>query len=200
MWAAPIEKHSSSLPNSIAYESVILGFGEMHSDTTYLMAGDGIAYDINTPFLQTIPGYLQSDMPGARIPANSMSEANSKPPAMGDLGVRWQESTCHNPVVEEERSEALRKLALGGTSNFHSRSIKPTASKKRRQNIDEADQIENLWRNCNGIRKAMHNISKLGDQLQSWNKYQMNTVQEIPKNHSEYDQKEARKDKMHVRK
>ncbi|KAH6872058.1 hypothetical protein B0T10DRAFT_541379 [Thelonectria olida] len=136
--ASPTENYSNILVNSIPPAAVMLDLRKMLPDTTYPVIGDGLAYDVYTPLLQTISDDLQSAMAEVRTPANSMSEANSESPVTGDSGIWWQESMPHSPPVEQENLEVLQKLAIRGPSNNHSQGIKPTA-KKQRQHIGKVD-------------------------------------------------------------
>ncbi|EXK26754.1 hypothetical protein FOXG_22258 [Fusarium oxysporum f. sp. lycopersici 4287] len=50
-----------------------------------------------------------------------------------------------------------------------------------RQNVEEliceVDQIDELWSDRNHIHQTVHDLGKLGDRLQGWNKHQMDAVQ-----------------------
>jgi hypothetical protein len=98
--------------------------------------------------------------------------------------------------VEQENLEVLQKLAIRGPSNNHSQAIKPAASKKQRQYICEADRIDEIWRDRNHIHEAVHDLGKLGDRLQGWNKHQMDAIQNASTHHSGRYQQEAEKIKM----
>jgi hypothetical protein len=198
--ASPTEHYSNILANSIPSADVMPDLRKMLLDTTYPVIGDGLAYDVYTPLLQTTCDDLQSAIAEVRTPANSMSEANSESPVTGDSGIWWQESRPHSPPVEQENLEVLQKLATRGPSNNHSQGIKPTASKKQTQHIGKADQMDKLWRDRNHIHEAVHDLGKLGDRLQGWNKHQMDAVQEPSTHHSGRYQQEAEKTKMYTRK
>ncbi|KAH6874590.1 hypothetical protein B0T10DRAFT_552810 [Thelonectria olida] len=182
--ASPTENYSNILANSIPSAAVMLDLRKKLLGTTYPV------------IIVTTSGDLQSAMAEVRAPANSMSEANSESPVTGDSGIWWQESRPHSAPVEQENLEVLQKLAIRGPSNNHSQGIKPTASKKQRQHIGKADQIDKLWRDRNHIHKAVHELGKLEDRLQGWNKHQMDAVQETSTHHSGRYQQEAEKIKI----
>ncbi|TVY74964.1 hypothetical protein Focb16_v004395 [Fusarium oxysporum f. sp. cubense] len=176
--ASPTEIHNNILANSIPSAPVMLNLRNMLLDTfTYPVTGASLAYDVHAPLIQTTSDDLQSAVAEARTPANSMSEASPESPVMGDSGIWWRESSPHSPPVEQENVEVLQKLAIKGQSSNHSQGIAPTTSKKQRQYICKVDQIDELWSDRNHIHQTVHDLGKLGDRLQGWNKHQMDAVQ-----------------------
>ncbi|EGU78757.1 hypothetical protein FOPG_18450 [Fusarium oxysporum f. sp. conglutinans race 2 54008] len=176
--ASSTEIHNNILANSISSAPVMLNLKNMLLDIfTSPVIGDSLAYDVHAPLIQTTSDDLQSAMAEARTPANPMSEANSESPVTGDSGIWWQESSPHSPPVEQENLEVLQKPAIKGPSNNHSQGTKPTASKNQKQYICEVDQIDELWRDRDHIHQTVHDLGKLGDRLQGWNKHQMDAIQ-----------------------
>ncbi|KAF4341788.1 hypothetical protein FBEOM_4275 [Fusarium beomiforme] len=174
--ASTTGNYTNILPNSIPSAAGIPGIWKMLLDTTYPVVGGGFDYDFCTPTVQKIPDDIQSIMVEAGTPTNSVSEANSESLAMGNSGTWWQESSPCGRAAGQENLRKMQKLETWGLFNSYILDIKSTTSKHQGHHISEAEQVSELWRDCNHIDEAMRNLRNLEVQLHGWNKHQMVAV------------------------
>ncbi|KAG7404137.1 hypothetical protein Forpe1208_v015564 [Fusarium oxysporum f. sp. rapae] len=174
--ASTTGNYTNILPISIPSAAGTPGIWKMLLDTTYPVVGGGFDYDFCTPPIQAIPDDLQSIMVEAGTPTNSVSEANSESPVMGNSGTWWQESSPCGPAAEQENLRKMQKLETRGLSNSYVLDIKSTTSKHQGQHIGGAEQVSELWRDRNHIDEAMRDLRNLEVRLHGWNRQQMVAV------------------------
>ncbi|EXM14122.1 hypothetical protein FOTG_17464 [Fusarium oxysporum f. sp. vasinfectum 25433] len=171
--ASTTANYTNILPDSIPSAAGKAGIWNMLLNTTYHVVGDGFDYDFYTPPVQPVPEDCQSIMVEAGTHTNSVSEANSESPVMGNLGTWWQESSPCGPAAEQEDLRKMQKLETPGLSNSYVPDIKSTTPKHQGQHIGEAERVSELWRDRDHINEAMRVLRNLEVQLHGWNKHQI---------------------------